>query len=418
MLRGVGRGRGYSACVESPRNLSAVESRVCARLSERREAMLTDLKRYVAIPTKTGHVPGLDEFRGLVCARMERLGANVKLVPGDPQPEWLYGGTPGGVPAVTAVCGHAAGRPGKRFLLSGHLDTVHPPEISFRELSVSTDGKTATGPGCVDMKGGLIVAMHALEALAEIGTDLAWTFVFNSDEETGSYNSERTLASESAQHDYGLVFEPAMLGGELAVERMGSGQFILEVHGRAAHVGREFFEGVSAVTALAERLVTIGRMPDPTAKRIVNIGPVEGGSATNVVPDLARAWGNVRFPTSEQADELSRMLDALATTDDALPRVVVRKSFIRPAKPLTPTTEALALAARGAAESLGQKLPFGTTGGVCDGNILQHAGLPTIDTLGVRGGGLHTLKEWVEVPSLVERSQLLAVLMLRLSETA
>ncbi|MEM9374008.1 MAG: M20/M25/M40 family metallo-hydrolase, partial [Planctomycetota bacterium] len=98
-----------------------------------------------------------------------------------------------------------------------------------------------------------------------------------------------------------------------------------------------------------------------------------------------------------------------------LPGVVVRRSFNRPAKPLTPETEALALRARGVAEDLGQSLPFERTGGVCDGNIMQSAGLPTIDTVGVRGGGLHTSDEWIELDSLVERCQLLALLVARLS---
>src|SRR6185369_12278156 len=99
----------------------------------------------------------------------------------------------------------------------------------------------------------------------------------------------------------------------------------------------------------------------------------------------------------------------------ALPQVVVQRSFNRPAKPFTPQTKRLAELARSIAEDLGQKLPFGKTGGVCDGNILQDAGLTTIDTLGVRGGGLHTPQEWIDLTSLVERCQLLAVLIARLS---
>src|SRR5207237_3461241 len=106
---------------------------------------------------------------------------------------------------------------------------------------------------------------------------------------------------------------------------------------------------------------------------------------------------------------------ALGTPDTAMPRVIVRQSYNRPAKPLIPATECLALLARSAAEDLGQRLPFGKTGGACDGNILQDEGLPTIDTLGVRGGGLHTPQEWIDIPSLVERCQLLAVLISRLA---
>lgn len=265
------------------------------------------------------------------------------------------------------------------------------------------------------MKGGLLVACVALEALEACGVPASWTFLLNSDEETGTFCSERHLREEAARHDVGLALEPALPGGALAVERGGSGQFMIEVGGRAAHVGRAFGDGVSAVYELAHRLVAIAALPDVARHKIVNVGPLEGGSATNVVPDRARAWGNVRFRTPEVAAELREQLHALATDPGAMPSVSVRSTFNRPAKPMTPGTEALANAAREVAEGLGQSLPFASTGGVCDGNILQDAGLPTIDTLGVRGGGLHTPEEWVELPSLVERATLLAVLIARLS---
>ena len=240
--------------------------------------------------------------------------------------------------------------------------------------------------------------------------------MFNSDEETGSYHSEAALRELAPQHDLGLVLEPALPDGGLVVERPGSGQFMIEVRGKAAHVGRDFANGVSAVNALAALILKVSAMARPAEGLIVNIGPVEGGKATNVVPDRACAWGNVRFKTAETGSALEREILDLATAPGAMPRVEVKTSFNRPAKPLTDDVRKLAEAARAAAEDLGQKLPFGSTGGVCDGNILQDAGLPTIDTLGVRGGGLHTPQEWIELDSLVERCQLLTVLIARLSE--
>ena len=291
------------------------------------------------------------------------------------------------------------------------------------------------------MKGGLVIAVAALETLDEMGIDCEWTVVLNSDEETGSYHSEKALRAEARtcadRGGVGLVLEPALPDGSLVVERLGSGQFMVEARGRAAHVGRDFEKGVSAVTALAERLVMIGKMAKPAKGMIVNVGPVQGGSATNVVPDLARAWGNVRFTSQAEADELEGKLKDLETGVDngegrsgdrggdasahsqiggKLPIVRVMTSFNRPAKPLTPEVQKLADLAAAVAGELGQKLPFGKTGGVCDGNILQSEGLATIDTLGVLGGGLHTTSEWIEVASLVERCQLFAVMVKRISE--
>jgi glutamate carboxypeptidase len=394
--------------------LSGVEQRVCALIAGRAGGLLADLRLHVGLPTGGRNAAALDETRERLIARLGAIGATTELLPGESAPDWLYGRDLSAPVPPTAVCGRLrAGAP--RVLLAGHLDTVHDPAGDFRELVVAPGGKTATGPGCVDMKGGLVIAVAALECLEEAGIDCGWSFLLNSDEETGSYHSDGALAAAARGHDVGLAVEPALPGGELAVERMGSGQFCVRAHGRSAHVGRDFGSGVSAVTALAERLVSLADVPDPSRGLILSVGPLRGGTATNAVPDLAVAWGNVRYADQAGAEELSGRLEALATEGDALPRVEVHWDFNRPAKPMLAGTERLALLARSAAERLGQSLPFARTGGVCDGNQLQAAGLATIDTLGVRGGGLHTPAEWIDVTSLVERCQLLAVLMARIA---
>lgn len=396
--------------------LSTTEQRLCARIAKRRDELVEQLRRLVAIPTGHNHAPGLDEVRGMLTQRLADLGAEITMVPGDPKPSWLLGGSSGKAPPAAVCTKLTPDLP--RLLFVGHMDTVFAPDGAFQVMNIANDGKSATGPGVVDMKGGLVTTIAALEALAAEGVGAAWTFVLTSDEETGSYHSERVLREQASRHDLGLIMEPALPGGELVVERLGSGQFMIEAFGRSAHVGRAFETGVSAVSALARAIVAIADMPDVAKGRIINIGPVQGGDATNAVPAHAAAWGNVRYPSQDIADELSSMLSVLETTENALPRVKMHTSFNRPAKPMTPGVESLALRARDAAESLGQKLPFAKTGGVCDGNILQDAGLPCIDTLGVRGGGLHTTDEWIELDSLVERAQLMAVLVSRLSERA
>ena len=400
-----------------PTPLSPSETAIRDAITPRRDELIRDLAQHVAIPTGHNHTPGLDEYRSVVVSRLRAFGASIETVPGEPRPDWM-GGAKGPIPHTVILRSGAAQRaePGAvRILIAGHLDTVFPPDGAFRAMTIAPDGRTAKGPGVVDMKGGILIAIAALEALHACGVEVAWTALFNSDEETGSYHSDKALRAEAKRHDLGIAIEPALAGGELAVERFGSGQFMIEAHGRSAHVGREFEKGVSAVHALAKAVVKACDIADPAQRRIVSVGPLEGGKATNVVPDLARAWGNARYPTPEIGARIGAALDALATPEDAMPRVIVRRSFNRPAKPFIPATEQLALAARDAAESLGQRLPFASTGGVCDGNILQDAGLPTVDTLGVRGGGLHTTEEWIELDSLVERAALLGVLLSRLA---
>ncbi len=394
--------------------LTGVEERVVSAIAGREAALLEDLRLHVGLPTGGFNADAIEETRERLTGRLERLGASHRRVAAERRPGWLLGGEGTGYEPETSVCSRAD-RDGSRVLIAGHMDTVHDPGGDFRELSVAGGGKTAVGPGCVDMKGGLVIAVAALEALEECGVDASWSFLLNGDEETGTYHSERAIRDAAKEHDFGLALEPALPGGALAIERVGSGQFVIETSGRAAHAGREFTKGISAVSKLGECLVAVAGMPEPDRGRVLNIGPLRGGVATNAVPDSAAAWGNVRFPDRAAADEMGAMLDALQTEEGELPGVVVRRSFNRPAKPLTAETEALALRARGVAEDLGQSLPFEKTGGVCDGNIMQDAGLPTIDTVGVRGGGLHTRDEWIELDSLVERCQLLALLVARVS---
>lgn len=392
-----------------------IEDTLCRIVARRDGEMRDDLARFVAIPTGHNHTPGLDEFRGIVTDRLRAIGARVEMRAGDERPEWLKGSEVKGEPSPVAVCRVGEASLKRGVMLASHLDTVFDPAGRFREMVVSSDDATATGPGVVDMKGGIVIGLVALEALAEAGVDLGWTWVFNSDEETGSFCSDRVLREVAAEHRWGIATEPALAGGELAIARKGSGQFRVEAIGRSAHAGRAFHEGVSAVYALAHALVKIEGMSDVERGTTVNVGPVVGGTATNVVPDRAYAWGNVRYVDPAAAESVGAQLDALSTDKSEMPRLVMERSFNRPAKPRLEATDRLAMAAREVAESLGQKLPFAETGGVCDGNNMQAAGLPTIDTLGVRGGGLHTEQEWIELGSLVERGQLLACLLARLA---
>jgi glutamate carboxypeptidase len=155
--------------------LNDLEGRVCDAIAARGERMLNELAEHVAIPTGHNYTAGLERYRALLTERLQNIGGALAFVPGTPRPEWLalpaskidpaLAGLPEQIPA-TAIVTHSARRPTKRILIAGHIDTVHDPRGSFQKLNVSDDGKTAIGPGAVDMKGGILVALHALEALA------------------------------------------------------------------------------------------------------------------------------------------------------------------------------------------------------------------------------------------------------------
>jgi glutamate carboxypeptidase len=389
-----------------------------------------DLAALVAMPTGFNHAAGLDAARRWFAERLDFLGAMIEIVPGDPRPRWLdvvltpdEGGAETGSVPPTLIARRRVndGRAAVRPLLCGHLDTVHDPHGAFRSLSEPVDG-IAHGPGAMDMKGGLVVALAALEALESVGRRIDWSMVLVSDEETGTWFGHRALVSAVEGHDVGLVFEPMPAAGGLVVERMGSGTFMIEARGRSAHVGRAFADGRSAVVALARAIVAVSDLAAPESGRIVNVGPVHGGAAANAVPHHARCWGNVRYADDAARASLEAALREVVEglnrrfaeeTDDP---VVLRleTGFLRGAKPRTPESLALAERVRSVSLDLGEDLPFVSTGGACDGNDLQAAGLPTIDTLGVRGGGMHRPDEHVDLASLVERATLVAILLHRL----
>lgn len=196
--------------------------------------MLRALAAHVAIPTGKGFEPGLNQYREMLVERLSHLTSQIDRIPGAPRPQWIdIAPRPESAPPpITIVARHRAGDSLPRLLLAGHLDTVHEPDGPFNSLTISPDGKTAAGPGAADMKGGILVALHALESLHRCGAALNWSFLLNSDEETGSFHSDPALVAEARRHDLGLALEPALPGGALAVERMGSGQFRIDVFRR------------------------------------------------------------------------------------------------------------------------------------------------------------------------------------------
>ena len=401
-----------------PDALDSLERGLASRLAARQARMEADLAEFVSIPTGTGHEAGLARLRALIRARLAALGAEIAELAGDPRPAWIVQpGQSADAPPPVALRAVARGGAGRSVLVTGHLDTVHDPFGAFQALAREANGR-AVGPGAIDMKGGLVILLHALEALAEAGIAPAWTVLLNSDEETGSLHSQRAIRAEAracaARGGFGLAMEPSLPDGSLVLERLGSATFRIECEGRAAHAGRDFAQGVSAVNALAAKILDAAKLVDIDAGTVVNIGPLEGAKATNIVADRARAWGNARFRDAAREELVKQGLFALATAPDApLPRTRVDYEPNRPAKPEMPEVRAIAEEARAIGEALGEKIGFGKSGGVSDGNLMQSEGLPTLDTMGPRGGNLHRTDEYIELPSMAPRAAALAILLSR-----
>jgi glutamate carboxypeptidase len=312
-----------------------------------------------------------------------------------------------------------AGSP--RVLLGIHMDTVYPPGAEPPRVNLTPDGAVIRGPGVTDAKGGLAVMLVALEAFARFGSAdrLRWEVFINADEELGSPGSAPLLADAAARHDVGLLFEPALdEAGTLAGARKGSGNFTVVIRGRAAHAGRHFAEGRNAVAAAARLATACDPLNDSGRGVTVNVAALHGGVGFNVVPDLAVLRLNARVATAADADWLSARLAELVAEANAAEgfSASLHGGFHCPPKPFDGLTRSLFDRVRACGDELSLTLIAEPTGGVCDGNKLAAAGLPTLDTLGVRGGGIHSPDEYLVVASLAERAKLTALVLADLAE--
>ena len=307
-----------------------------------------------------------------------------------------------------------------QLLFTGHMDTVFGADHAFQETRWLEDG-VLNGPGVADMKGGLAVMLAALKSIekSRVTESIGYEVVVNSDEEVGSPASAPLLARAAAGKRAALTYEPAALpDGTLAGARPGSGNFSIVIHGRSAHAGRNPEDGRNALLAAADLALRLDRLKRDGLT--VNPSRIDGGGPTNVVPDLAILRVNLRPRTPQLEAEAKREIETLvaAVAAERDVRIDLHGGFGRPPKPLTSDVEALFNLVKQAGADLGQRIAWQPSGGVCDGNNIAACGVPVVDTMGVRGGKIHSMEEFLIVDSLAERAALSALTILRLAEGA
>jgi glutamate carboxypeptidase len=304
-----------------------------------------------------------------------------------------------------------------QLLFTGHMDTVFAQDHAFQETRWLEDG-VLNGPGVADMKGGLAVMLAALKAVekSRAAERIGYEVVINSDEEVGSPASALLLARAAAGKRAALTYEPAALpDGTLAGARPGSGNFSFVIRGRSAHAGRKPEDGRNAVIAASDLALRLAKAKGPRLS--VNPARIEGGSPNNVVPDFAILRVNLRPATPEDEARACSIIEAsvamVAAEHDL--EIHTHGNFGRPPKQLTPEAEALFALVKQAGADLGQPIAWQPTGGVCDGNNIAACGVPVVDTMGVRGGKIHSADEYLIADSLGERAALSALTILRLA---
>ena len=366
------------------------------------DRMLAGLRRWVECESPTFEPHAVNAMMDLASADLAAAGAEVRRI----------AGPPGFGDCVLASFPHPR-RGEKGVLVMGHLDTVHPLG-TLEKLPFHREGALAYGPGILDMKGGNFVAIEAIAALRRAGveTPLPVSVLLTSDEEVGSPGCRAIIEAEAAKHAYVLVPEPANLDGGLVTGRYAIARFDLEATGLSSHAGADLRKGRSAIAEMARRVGEIETMTDEDCT--FSVGVIHGGRWVNCVPQ--RCAAEALSMAKRQADldrGVERML-ALTTIDDSGIGFRVSRGVTRPVWEASAETLAMYEIARDIAAELGFELAHGPAGAGSDANFTGAMGVPTLDGVGVRGEGWHTLHEHIEVDSLPERARLIAGLLTRL----
>jgi len=309
---------------------------------------------------------------------------------------------------------HAPGksRTSGQLLVLGHYDTVYSTG-TLAGMPFRVRGGKAYGPGTFDMKAGIVQALFALQALQQVEIPLRKRLVFlwTSDEEIGSESSRKFFEAEARRSDAVFVLEPSFgPRGLLKTARKGVGEAELIVHGRASHAGLAPQEGINAIHELAQQLARVEKWNDLRRGVTINAGIIEGGTRTNVIPELARAFLDLRALRVSDMRRLERRLHALRPLQRGA-RLEITGGFNRPPLERKMST-ALFARAHSLAKQMNLSLGECTVGGGSDGNFTAALGIPTLDGLGAVGDGAHSSREHVFIDTMPARAALLAALLL------
>jgi len=400
------------------KQVSATEATALERIDQARA--LSRVEDWCAINSGTGNLAGLKEVGKRIADALGQLPGELREIAPEPEPVIGKDGATAQIERGSHLVLSVRPQAERRLLLTGHMDTVFPLGHTFQNLTW-LDENTLNGPGVADMKGGIAVMLEALLAFeaSPLAGKIGYDVLINSDEETGSLTSAPLIADLARGKHAALTYEPSALpDGTLAGERAGSGNYVLVIHGRSAHAGRNPQDGRNAIVAAAA--LTLGLKQLERGGLTVNPAAIDGGSAVNVVPDLAMLRFNIRAKDEAESRQFALALDQLVARVAAEHDVAIHShgGISRPPKRLDEPAQRLFELVRQCGAALGQDIRWQNSGGVCDGNNIAACGVPVVDTLGVRGGSIHSSDEFLIVSSLAERAALSTLILMRLADGA
>jgi glutamate carboxypeptidase len=373
---------------------------IAARLryfKQAQDRMLSTIRELVEIESPSDDKESVDRIAKLIASRFASLGGRIRF----------HRSSSFGDSLQVDFCETHSNR--KPVLLLGHYDTVYPLG-TLANMPCKIQNGHLRGPGVLDMKSGIALMLHAIEALQAWHCELPRpvTVFLVSDEEVGSHSSRaitEALAKESAAV---LVLEPAAgLGGAVKTARKGVGDFKLRVKGVAAHAGLDPEKGHSAILELARQIAVLAKLNNLREGISVNPGVIEGGTRTNVIAAEASVAIDVRIQSAKQAAGVDRKLRSLKPFDKHC-ELQITGGINRMPMERTPGVAALYSKARNIAAAVGWKLAEASVGGGSDGNFTAGIGIPTLDGMGGVGEGAHATHEFIVISELPRRALLLA----------
>lgn len=375
-----------------------------AFLQSNEEHMLTLLEKLVNIDSGSTNKEGIDKIGKELSTIYEDLGFLVETIH-----ETNHGNH--------LLIRHKTAKDPK-IIVVAHMDTVFKKGTA-KERPFTQQNGIAYGPGVIDMKGSHVALIYALKALLNSQRNGYENvqIVLNSDEEIGSPTSRALIEKHAIGKDYALIMEPARKDGSLVTARRGGGRYSLYVQGKGAHSGIEPQNGISAIAELAHKIIKLHALTNHEEGISVSVGLIEGGESVNTIAPSAVGHVDVRISKLEQAEWLDRRIKEICSTPDIAGTTITLEGGInRPPMVKNKQTIALLNIIREVGNDLGIEITDIATGGGSDASFTSAAGVPTIDGLGPIGGNAHSVEEYLEVPSLVERTNLLAELIARLSK--
>lgn len=361
------------------------------------QAMLKGLKSWVECESPTFEPVAVGRMMDLAARDFATAGARIDHIAGA-----------GGFGPCVRAHFPGVGESGPGILVLGHFDTVHPIG-TIETLRWRQDGERCYGPGIYDMKGGIYLALEAIRQLAKAGIEqpLPVTFLLTSDEEVGTPANRELIEEEARRNKYVLIPEPggvsSVVSGRYAIAR-----FDLEAQGRPSHAGASLTDGRSALRYMARKIVEIEDMT--TESCTFSVGVISSGSWVNCVPSICRAQALSMAKRQTDLDAAIERLMEHANREQGI-TFEVRRGVTRPVWEPDEGTLFLYEQARALASQLGLDLGHESAGGGSDGNFTGALGIPTLDGLGVVGGGAHTLEEYIVTSSLSQRGRLFAGLL-------